>query len=471
VSAARPLQNGFYDEEKWRYGLTSYAALVSRGHRRWIPYDWLVDLGKRIAPLLAHGGARIIVNAAPRHGKSLFMAQWVPTWYIEHCPTHSVILASYGGPFAGEWGGRVRDEAEMNPLVHINLRSDSKARENWQTDEGGGMRTTGVSGPITGRGGNLVIITDPHKDWEEAMSSLSRERVIDWFNNTLYTRLEPNASILVEHTRWHEDDLTGYLLNHHKDKWVHFRYPALSEGADDLLGRPEGEPLLPERFPVEVLENIKANASSYSWAGFYQQRPAPMLGGMVKKDYLKFYTDQPPVFDEWVQFWDLTFKATGTSYAVGQVWARLGSSCYLIDQVRAKMDFIEQMKALIELSQRWPLATTKCIEDAADAQAVKTTLQSSIPGLILVPAVGSKEARLAAVLHLFEAGNVYLPANAPWLDDYIFELTTFPSAATNDQTDTTAHALKRLMGSNNFKFDATGIRLPDIGLRSNPWEF
>lgn len=454
-------------EELWRLGIVTYASHASIGRRPWKPYLWLAYLGERLLEPLLAGGARIIINAPPRHGKSELVSHWLPTWFIEHFPYKQIILTSYGGEFAGEWGKKVRDEFTMNKYCAGQLRTDSRAVESWMTVDGGGMKTAGVGGPITGRGADLAIIDDPHKNWEEAMSPVARERVIDWFNSTLYTRLEPNASILVIQTRWHENDLSGYLLNSHSDPWELIRFPALAEGEDDILGRAQGEALCPERFSAERLNAIKIVVGSHIFAGLYQQRPAPIMGGIVKRDWFKLYSELPNKIDEWLQTWDLTFKATGTSYAVGQVWCRSGASVYLVDQVRGKMDFLEQLRQLTTFTRRWPQALTKVIEDAADAQAVKMTLDGTVPGIVLVSAKGSKEARLAAVAGIIEAGNVFLPANAPWLNDFLDEVSTFPGTVNDDQVDAMSLALDRLVQ----KTYDTDIRLPlDIGRRANPWE-
>lgn len=454
-------------EELWRAGIASYATQASKGRRPWKPYLWLAYLAQRILSPIMKGDARIIVNAPPRHGKSELVSHWLPTWYIEHNPDKQIILSSYGGDFAGEWGKKVRDEFTMNRYCCATLRTDSRAVESWLTVDGGGMKTAGVGGPITGRGGNLIIIDDPHKNWEEAMSPQARDRVIDWFNSTLYTRLEPGASIILIQTRWHEMDLAGYLMTSHSDPWELIRFPALAEDTVDIIGRAEGEALCPERFTSARLNEIKAVVGSHIFAGLYQQRPAPIMGGIVKRDWFKLYAELPNKIDEWIQSWDLTFKATGTSYAVGQVWCRSGANVYLVDQVRGKMDFLEQLRQLTTLTRRWPQALTKVIEDAADAQAVKMTLDSAVPGIVLSGAKGSKEARLAAIAGIIEAGNVHLPANASWLTDFLDEVSTFPGTVNDDQVDAMTLALDRLIQKS---YD-TDIRLPvEIGRRLNPWE-
>jgi predicted phage terminase large subunit-like protein len=375
------------------------------------------------------------------------------------------MINSYGGDLAYDFSRKVRGEFQNNPLCWTKMHPNSTSVARWHTQEGGGMIAAGVGGPITGRGAHLAIIDDPHKDFEEAMSPTYRKRVIDWYQGTFYTRLEPDASVILIQTRWHEEDLTGYLLENEPDKWKVVRFPALAE-ENDLLGRVEGEALCPERYKNHVLEEIRFTQGSYKFAGQFQQRPAPLEGGMVKKDWFKYYTELPENIDEWIQTWDLIFKPTGTSFVSGQVWCRSGANCYKVDRIKEKLEFTEQIRKIKDMSKKWPETTRKFIEDAADAQAVKSTLKSKVPGIILVPPKGSKEARLANVSGMIESGNVYLPRGASWLEDFLLEVCTFPNAANDDQVDAMTLALNHF---NKSKVNVCDIKLPTTGYRSNPW--
>lgn len=453
-----------HKENLWRLGTATYAAVV--GKRHWSPYPWCTDLLRRVQYELTKKDARIIINAPPRHGKTESVSHWLPTWYIDTWPHRRVILTSNTADLAVELSGRIRDELETNPLCLSVPRKDSRSREMWRTMQSGGVKAAGAGGTIIGRGADLFIIDDPHKDIHEALSPTARKKIIEWFNGTAYHRLEPNGSIVVIQTRWHEGDLSGYLINEHDDDWTVFRYPALAEDDDDILGRSIGEPLCPERFSAEAIESKKA-MGSYLFAGLYQQRPAPLEGGMVKAQWFRYWSSLPDNLDEWIQSWDLTFKETGTSYVVGQVWARKSADYYLVDQIRGKMGFNDQVKAMISMSQKWPRAVTKIIEDAADAQAVKATLERDISGIILTPAKGSKEANLAAVVGVIESGNVFLPNAAEWLGDFLAEVTTFPAANNDDQVDAMSHGLQRFQKVSY----TTDFQLPLGDTRASPWEF
>jgi predicted phage terminase large subunit-like protein len=453
-------------DSAWRTNLAAYAHAVSGG--KWQAWPYLKQIAQVVQATIRKGNGRIIVNAPPRHGKSELISKWLPVWYFDLFPEGRVILTSYGDSLASEWGRAVRDEIATNDQVWVKPRVDATSATSWITSSGGSMRTAGVGGPITGKGGDLLIVDDPHKNWEEALSATMRRKVVDWFNSTLYSRAEPGATIVVMQTRWHEHDLSGYLLDKHEDDWKLLRLPAIAE-TDDITGRREGEALCPDRYTADRLNAIKRAMGSLMFAGLYQQRPAPIEGGLVKREWFKRWQQLPQGFDEQIQAWDLTFSKTGSSYVVGQVWGRSGSSFYLVHQIRERMSFLEMLRAIVTMSEQWPEATDKLVEKAANGHAVIDTLSEKIPGILPVIPESSKEARLAAVSGFIEAGNVWVPDStvAEWADDFVEEVAGFPNAANDDQVDTMTMALNRL-GRDTYNYD---IIIPDSGVRSNPWSF
>lgn len=451
----------------WRLRIDSFAHRVSEG--RWIPYEWIVFVLRIVQAAIIQGGARIIINAPPRHGKSEGMSHWLPTWLLNWWPEMRIILASYGADFAAQWGGAVRAELEKS-IVWTGISEEQALKYDWSTEgEIGGMRSAGARGSITGKGGDVLLIDDPHKNWEEALSPTVRQRIIDWFNATFYTRAEPGASIIVTQTRWHERDLSGYLINEHQDDWTVISLPAIAESLGDLLGRQIGDPLCPERYTREDLERIKRAIGSHIFAGLYQQRPAPLEGGVVKRAWLRFYGELPDELDEWLTSWDMSFRKTSSgSFVVGQVWARAGANFYLVDQYRARADFPTTLEAVRRMAARYPQIGTHLVESAANGPGIIDMLNSEIPGIVPV-AVGraSKEARLAAVSSFIESGNVYIPRleDMAWVGDFVEELCTFPNAAADDQCDALSQALDRfkIATPTNFKLNF------EVGAQVNPW--
>lgn len=275
------------------YDPHNYAEYISGGD--WKAWRWLIDVSRFIADRLDEGGARIIVNGPPRHGKSELISVNIPPWYLEHHPDKSVVVASYGNALARDFGQKVRDQLRNNPRVGIKLREDADAAGKWLTPQGGGMTTVGVNGPITGRGFNLGIVDDPIKDWKEANSRAYRKGLVTWFTGIFEQRCEPDASIIINMTRWHKNDLTGYLLKNFPNDWVHVKLPALAVPGD-WLGRKPGEALCPERFDEVALAKRKTRAG-FAWPAIYQQEPEATTIGAPYDHYGSYNDDSAIKFD------------------------------------------------------------------------------------------------------------------------------------------------------------------------------
>lgn len=460
----------------WRYQIATFAEHVSQG--RWTAYPWLKYLLTEIQVAVTQPGARIVVTAPPRHGKSEALSHYLPLWYLDWNTDKRVILASYSDALAVQFSLKVRQDFQIHAdKLKAKVSAERYLVDDWHTTDHGGMRATGIGGSLTGMGGHLLIVDDPHKDWSEANSPTIRKKVVDWFNSVLSLRAEPGASIVVVQTRWHEDDLAGYLLREHKDRWREIRLPALSEGDGDLLSRPEGQALCPERYDEIQIERVKQSVGSFMFAGLYQQRPAPLEGGMVKRDSFRRWSTLPEHFSTVIQSWDLTFKATGSSYIVGQVWGAAPHSngtvykshYYLIDQIREKLSFMDTIKRIYELSERHESAVVKLIEDKANGPAIMSALKDQVPGIVAYSPRGSKEARLAAVSGLIEAGNVFIPEKsiASWSDDFVEEVATFPHGRNDDQVDAMTMALDHLIHKRaEYRTD---FSISEAGFRANPW--
>lgn len=266
----------------WRVCPHTYAMRCSGG--RWLPYPHLKYLSQIILRAVQQGNGRIIVNMPPRHGKSELVSFWTPTWLLDAFPEKRVIVASYGADLAVDFGRRVRNECMTNSLVGVELREDSQAAGYWNTPQGGGMLCAGIGGPVTGKGADLILLDDPTKNWADAHSRTVRQRTIDWLNTTLYTRAEPNASIIVVMARWADDDVTDYLVRDHGDDWQVVSMPALAE-ADDVMGRKPGEALCPERYTREDLLKTRNAIGDEGWAALYQQHPSETRKGKAYWNY------------------------------------------------------------------------------------------------------------------------------------------------------------------------------------------
>ena len=452
---------------------TSPAALAKfdTGGRYQLP-PHLALLNKAL--LNVHTGKikRLIVTMPPRHGKSMMTSTYFPAWFLGMNPMKQVILCSYEAQFASTFGGKARDIMERlgPPVFGVQVDESSAARSRWQvgklgqahkqnrgrrgwyefTDSTSGvMETAGAGGPITGKGADLLIVDDPVKNAEDANSETIRERQWDWWQSTAYSRLEPGGAAIVIQTRWHEDDLTGRILELAKqgrEKWIVLNLPALAE-ADDPLGRKIGEALWPERYDTTRLKEIEEVAGPYWWSALYQQRPTPLEGAILKRAWMqkRYIRETLPQMERIIQSVDTAVKiGQENDYSVIATWGTNGVDYYLLDVWRSKAEFPELKRMVAQKFYQYEPSGVY-VEDASSGQAIiqEFARESMIP-VIAVPPVGKKEARLHAVSGLFAAGKVYLPATAPWLAEWINEHLRFPNAAHDDQVDTTSMGLAEL---------------------------
>ena len=445
-------------EQAWLTFPDTFAAKASAG--KWKRYKHLKYISSKLSPAIMQGGARYIVTMPPRHGKSELISNWLPTWYLYHHPEQKIILASYAAEFASRWGGVVRQNLTENPLIQMELSKTTKSKKQFQTLEGGQMICAGMGGPITGQGANLLIIDDPLKNYQDAMSPLTRERHKDWFQTVALTRLEPGGSVIILQTRWHQDDLSGWLLNNKEEdknyktsKYTLINIPAFCEFPEtDPLGRALGEACCPERYTVADLEQIKRDQGELKFAAMYQQRPTALEGNVILKDWLRFYNSLPTDLEEHAIFADLSYKeGPATDFTVVECWGRKGTAIYLIDQIRARMGFPAQIAAIKEMVRRYPKALMKQIEEHANGAAVLDVLKTQIMGLCAVKPKTGKEARLASISPIYQGGNVNYPNPDyhSWVQNNIAEILTFPNAQFDDTVDVACYAVSHFSAMNS----------------------
>lgn len=218
----------------------------------------------------------LILCIPPRHGKSEESTINFPAWYLGRNPEKEVITSSYSAELAQDFGYKTRNlvnSPEYQEVFDTRLRDDSQSKAKWLTEEGGAYTAVGVGGAITGRGANVLIIDDPIKNREEAESKVIRDKHWSWFTSTAYTRLEPNGVVILILTRWHTDDLAGRILANQDLAAVTkvVKFPAIA--IKDEQYRKKGEPLWPEKYDLDALENIRKTIGPYDWSALYQQEP------------------------------------------------------------------------------------------------------------------------------------------------------------------------------------------------------
>lgn len=399
----------------------------------------------------------IMLSVPPQHGKSMHATETYPSFFLGHFPDEGVIEISYNSDFAEKFGGRNKDKMEMfgKDLFEVEVSKDSKSKGEWSVMKNGkktrgGMMSRGVMSGVTGSSwGDLIIIDDPIKNREEANSETYRDKLWSEWQDSISTRIHPGAIVILINTRWHEDDLWGRLLNPEYGRPLPWRVINLPLECDEThmekegnpLQRELGEPLWPQRYGKEFVEERKAYPSSFN--ALYQGRPTSQEGNVLKREWWKYYDVLPEISGMLISL-DAAFKDEKDSdYVVAQVWGRNGPNVYLIDQVRARMNFPATLQTMRNLVKKYPKAPLKLVEDKANGSAVIQTLQMEVPGIVPVNPEGGKVARVNAVSAFIEGGNVYLPAGVDWVHDFVEECASFPNGTNDDQVDAMSQALHR----------------------------
>lgn len=304
---------------------------------------------------------RVIIAMPPRHSKSETVSKVFPAWYLGRHPNHFVIAISYGEDLATDFGRAVRNYISSPQHREIfpecRLADDSTSVHRFHTTRRGVYYAVGRGGPITGRGAHLIIIDDPLKDRVEANSDLVRQQMQDWYKTVVYTRLMKGGAVVVVSTRWHVDDLSGWLLREHaKQGWFVLDLAARAE-PDDALGREQGAPLWPEFFDDKVLTEIEEQLGPEDWLAMYQQKPVVGGGYMFKREDLRFYEqrkDQHKAYNRYILVDSANSKKKGSDFtAFFVVGLAPDNNIYVLDMVRDRLNLKERSDILFNLHRKW----------------------------------------------------------------------------------------------------------------------
>jgi predicted phage terminase large subunit-like protein len=398
---------------------------------------------------------RLIINLPPRNLKSLCASIALPAWCLGQDPTAQILCVSYAQELSDKLARDCRSIVGTDwyrKLFPTRLSPQKQSVQEFVTTAQGFRLATSVGGVLTGRGADLIVIDDPLKP-DEALSDVQRRAANEWYENTLYSRLNDKnlGCIIIIMQRLHEDDLVGHVLG--QENWEVVCLPAIAE-RDEVhvietpcgprrFTRKAGEALHPTRESLVTLQHIRHTLGEYSFAGQYLQAPAPLGGGMVKVDWFnRFDTDATPKFERIVQSWDTANKATElSSYSVCTTWGVVGKKAYLLHVLRRRMEYPELKRAVREQMPMFEASVVLIENKASGMQLLQELIHEGAHGVTAYEPEGDKIMRMHAQTAMIENGFVYLPKKAPWLTEYLHELSTFPNSKHKDQVDSTSQFL------------------------------
>lgn len=422
----------------------------------WVHIDICKRLEQFTKAVANRESPRLMLVMPPRHGKSQITSKRYPAWVLGQYPNWEFMSCSYSGALSMSFSREVRSimrDPMYQQLFTTRLDPDSQSVEQWLTTGGGGLVAAGVGGAITGKGAHILVIDDPVKNREDADSEAARNNTWDWYTSTAYTRLSPGGGVLVIQTRWHDDDLSGRLvqaMDEGGDPFEIVNYSAVAE--EDEAFRKKGEALHPERYDADALARIRRAVGERDWNALYQGKPIGDEGAYFQKDWFKMYElGELPDADELVYYtaWDL---AIGTKeendFTVGiTVALDRHDRLWVVDMQRGKWDGMQIVEKIIDTWEQFRSQITG-VERGQIELSLGPFLQKRIGernawGLYIEPMKTGrrdKQARARSIQGMLQAGHVFVPSpsECSWSLTLQNELLRFPAGVHDDIVDALA---------------------------------
>ena len=393
---------------------------------------------------------RLIINMPPRHTKSEFASFLLPAWMIGKNPKLKIIQATHTADLAVDFGRKTKnlvDQEDYKQLFDTRLMEDSQAAGKWKTEQGGEYFAAGVGGAITGRGADLLIIDDPHKEQDIKKDSRSFDKAWNWYTSGPRQRLQPDGKIVCVMTRWSTKDLTGQMIRAQgqegSDEWEVVRLPAIM---------PNNKPVWPEYWKLDELEKTKASIPVGNWNAQYQQEPTAEEGALIKRDWWRNWEEKdPPKIKYKIQSYDTAFLKSNTAdYSAITTWGVFeteddGDNIILLSAFKDRYEFPELRRVAHE-EYLWWRPDMVLIEAKASGIPLTSELRSmGIPVVNFTPSKGNdKHVRVNSVSPLFEAGKIWAPLHEHFAQEVVEECAAFPNGDYDDYVDSTTQALMRI---------------------------
>lgn len=406
------------------------------------------------------------------------ISRYFPAWYLGRFPERRVILASYGASLADSWSGKARDLLAAHGRGVFGVRLGTQARNSWTTTRGGELNSAGVGGATTGKGADLIVIDDPVKNAEEALSKRYKERARDWYQTVAQTRLEPNGAVIILQTRWSQDDLAGVVAEDFaREGWHRLTLPAVAT-AGDSLGRAPGEALFPERFSAEMLEQKRLGMLPLWWSALYQQTPISVEGSLFAGLELEVFDFEDEGYRvdgshlsrgaaevAIIADLNITGKEDGDPFVAAACafvdHPTLGRVLLVLDLRREWVDTTQHAAILRSMREQWGADWIGVEAVAYQAELVQRLQAEGLPVRALTTAGKDKRVRAIPAATKLRERRIRVARGAPWVADLREELHAFPRGAHDDQVDVLAYAARELPSS-ALMLNSTSEDPPDV---------
>jgi len=348
-------------------------------------------------------------------------------------------------------------------MFATRLSAEKNTATEFETTAGGFRLATSITGTLTGRGADYIIVDDPLKAIE-AHSQPARTAVNEWFDGPLLTRLthKNKGVVIVTMQRLHEDDLAGHILE--KGGWTYLCFPAIATEREvfnivtpygpKTFTRDVGDILHSKRESRETLANICREMGDWAFEAQYQQSPVPKGGLMVKADwFMDFDADLPlSAYDHIVFSCDTANKATELAdYSVVIVAGIKDERLYLIEIVRERLAYPDLRQKLMSMALYYNPSTIIIEDHASGTPLIQDLKLEGLHQVVEFKPMGDKVMRLHTQSASIKNGLVFLPKQAPWRTAFIREVCAFPNTKHDDQVDALTQLVAWFRAPNSFR--------------------
>jgi predicted phage terminase large subunit-like protein len=419
---------------------------------------------------------RVIINIAPRMGKSEFSSYLFPAYFLGKYPEKKIIMGTHTAGLSEDFGRRIRNLIDSDEYRSVfpqtMVADDQKAAGKWSTSAGGQYYAAGVGGALAGRGADLFVIDDPHSEQDvKSNSRLAFDTAWSWFQTGPLQRLMPGGGIIIVMTRWSLLDLTGRLIDYQTKNpeaipWEIVELPAiLNDGEEDEKS------LWPEQWSLEALKSTKASIDPRYWNAQYMQQPTAENSAIVSRKMWRIWEgEEPPSCEYIIQSWDTAFETkTNSDYSACTTWGIFyneeendSPQLILLDAFKDRMAFPELKVVALKHYKEWEPDAFIVEKKAAGAPLIQELRAMGIPVQEFSPSRGNdKTVRVNAVADLFSSGKVWAP-DTRWAREVIEEMAAFPVGEHDDYVDTTTQALLRFRQGGFISLDTDERDDPEI---------